>query len=507
MSIQSTKEDDNETKINPVQQESQQLPSQPQSHTPRFTDPPLLDHPMPAWIKNRTVRKSKKENNLRLPSRPAFAPPPRGMETQLTRPSPHTQHMFTPRAIESATHLTHATRTEETLALKKPIVSYLHAPIRPAIGSKGLKPFPYKIGSEKYTKATSPRVNEDYEIEVSSAATVAARNSPLKKKKKKGRTMSLESMNGEEEEEDEKEATKMTSTPLGEGGNVDDPQYLRIDLSKLPLELFDSTIYETKSHPSKWLQDDEGNDLGTTTGKSMYWVNGAWNWRSCDVLSYNEMEARYTIRFRGSQRLKKVRRINLRFDLEDPNLFHTRIMAAKKKREECKQRLRLEHYMLDMPVEEVAPISNDILKSICTRIAMPQVLGGYKRGTQLSENENEKNKNKNKNISENVHNINTVMLSKERTSTMLANMLGNVRSKYVDAVKYAQLSYMLHVLDNQTLKQEMISLNLLQPENLKITNVVPVSIKKKSHLFFKFKKKFINACHNSRLTYIELCLI
>jgi hypothetical protein len=135
---------------------------------------------------------------------------------------------------------------------------------------------------------------------------------------------------------------------------------------------------------------ETGENTGTTTGKSMYWVGGEWIWRSCDVLSYDLEDARYTIRFRGSQRLKKVRRINLRFDHENHELFEKRVFAAQSAREECKARLRLQHYMQDMPVENVSPVRSEILKSICRRIAMPQVTGGAKRGIPRSKEKDRK---------------------------------------------------------------------------------------------------------------------
>ena len=455
----------------------------------KFTDPPPMDHPMPAWVIDRTMRKNKKETQLRLPSRPAFAPPPRGMETHITRPSPHTLHMFTPRAIEHATHPTHETRNAKTLALKKPIVSYRHAPVRPAIG-KELRPFPFKVGQEKYLKPTSPRLtsgegNKDEETKqeadlIPSAATVAAAKSPLSKSSRRQAaatatatatattattsTMSLESVDGAD--------LNTKTTPLGEGGNVDDPQYLRIDLSKLPLELFDSTVYETRP-PEAWLTSLEtGENTGTTTGKSMYWVGGEWIWRSCDVLSYDLEDARYTIRFRGSQRLKKVRRINLRFDHENHELFEKRVFAAQSAREECKARLRLQHYMQDMPVENVSPVRSEILKSICRRIAMPQVTGGAKRGIPRSKEKDRKiklygssssgeQKKDTATSSSFLNDIeNNVMLSADETSALLTNMLVDVRGEYVDAVKFAQLNYMLHVLDDESLRDECQRLRL-----------------------------------------------
>ena len=58
--------------------------------------------------------------------------------------------------------------------------------------------------------------------------------------------MSLESVN------DEEAGTAATRTAAA-GGNIDNPDYLRIDISKLPLEMFDSSDYERRSSPEQWL--------------------------------------------------------------------------------------------------------------------------------------------------------------------------------------------------------------------------------------------------------------
>ena len=409
-------------------------PTMDNTNPPKFTDPPALEHPLPAWVINRTKNKQKKpgkHDGLRLPSRPSFAPPPRkqhqynsnnnnnpsgGSNNGIVRPSPHTnhgttttttapQHMFTPRAIEALSEFpSHEQKLANSFALQIPAVSYKHAPVRPAIG-QGLKPFPYKVGSEKYLKPTSPRLDLGTgkgfngrrnqggpatsgttigtATAISSTSTVFAAKSRQKTKAlaaspKKDRTMSLESVN-DDEEDGVPTTSSITATRTAATGNIDNPDYLRIDISKLPLEMFDSSEYERRSSPEQWLiNQDTGVNEGTTTGKSMYWVNGAWSWRGCDVLSYDSIGRKYTIRFRGSQRLKKVKRINLRFDHEDYATFDARVKAAKTKREQCKARLRLRHYMQDMPVEDVRPVRGSILKAICRRIAMPQVSGGKK---------------------------------------------------------------------------------------------------------------------------------
>ena len=94
---------------------------------PKFSDPPALDHPMPAWVHNLAKEKANKKKvvELRLPTRPAYAAPNRMSDQVISavaskesairtgrdgypehddrmrvrRPAPHKYHMFTPRAI------------------------------------------------------------------------------------------------------------------------------------------------------------------------------------------------------------------------------------------------------------------------------------------------------------------------------------------------------------------------------------------------------------------------
>ena len=239
--------------------------------------------------------------------------------------------------------------------------------------------------------------------------------------------MSLESVN-DDEEDGVPTSSSITATRKAATGNIDNPDYLRIDISKLPLEMFDSSEYERRSSPEQWLiNQDTGVNEGTTTGKSMYWVNGAWSWRGCDVLSYDSIGRKYTIRFRGSQRLKKVKRINLRFDHEDYATFDARVKAAKTKREQCKARLRLRHYMQDMPVEDVRPVRGSILKAICRRIAMPQVSGGRKRGHCKHVRGSGGSGVEHDDGTHGDDGSDDVMLSKEVTSRMLATMLVEVK--------------------------------------------------------------------------------
>ena len=91
--------------------------------------------------------------------------------------------------------------------------------------------------------------------------------------------------------------------------------------------------------------------------------------------------------------------------------------------------------MQDMPVEHVSPISGDILKSMCYRIALPQVTGTKKKG--------KKTRNSNKKDNDN-NSSKKVMLSEEVTSQILATMMVEVKAEYIDAVKYGELIYMIN---------------------------------------------------------------
>ena len=107
---------------------------------------------------------------------------------------------------------------------------------------------------------------------------------------------------------------------------VNDPRYLRIDVSKLPLELFDSTEFEVKANPAT------GSSTPTRPARhraqrASLCIGSASGCQDCDVLSWTTEDA--TIRFR-SQRVKRVRRINLRFDAENPDHFERRIWLRRR---------------------------------------------------------------------------------------------------------------------------------------------------------------------------------
>ncbi len=57
-----------------------------------------------------------------------------------------------------------------------------------------------------------------------------------------------------------------------------DPDYLKIDQSKLPLEIFDNIEFEQADlPPSEWL-------ASRSNGKAPYFINGKWLWRPVEIL-------------------------------------------------------------------------------------------------------------------------------------------------------------------------------------------------------------------------------
>ncbi|KAH9098913.1 hypothetical protein LEN26_016540 [Aphanomyces euteiches] len=142
--------------------------------------------------------------------------------------------------------------------------------------------------------------------------------------------------------------------------NADLEEYLKLDQSKLPLHLFDSSEYDT-STPDEMLQQCH-------TGASPFFVKGEWRWRACEIQSYNPPTEKYTIQFVGSDKEKTVRRINLRFDNEDAALFQRRIDEAIRRREEAKAQMRFDHFVAQQSVQEPRAMSRSTLEGIHRRV-------------------------------------------------------------------------------------------------------------------------------------------
>ena len=136
----------------------------------------------------------------------------------------------------------------------------------------------------------------------------------------------------------------------------DDDEFLRLDQSKLPLELFDSSEYESHT-PEEWLAIGCG-------GLSPYYRDGRWRWEPCDVLDYDARSGRYLVQFHRSGKQKYVKRINLLFDAEDRATFCERLKFCLKFRENTKSAIRFQHFVEQQPEDSSSPMADAWLSDI-----------------------------------------------------------------------------------------------------------------------------------------------
>jgi dynein heavy chain, axonemal len=138
--------------------------------------------------------------------------------------------------------------------------------------------------------------------------------------------------------------------------------FLKIDQSKLPLEIFDNIDVEEKDKsPAMWLASKSG-------GKSPYFHNNAWVWRPVEVNGFDEVTREYLVKFLPDGIEKKVRRLNLQFDDEDAAVFTERKRVAEVAREDAKQIMRLDHFVNQQPKESVVSISQESIRHIHEKV-------------------------------------------------------------------------------------------------------------------------------------------
>jgi dynein heavy chain len=138
--------------------------------------------------------------------------------------------------------------------------------------------------------------------------------------------------------------------PRGEDNEydpLDDPAYLQLDQSKLPLHEFDSAAYESHT-PEEWVAQCKKTKTG---GFSPYWQNASdgWVWMPCKVTGYESKSHNFILEFTlddGTKKEKQVQRIHLRFELEDADAFAERLEAATQRREAAKARMRFDHFVV-----------------------------------------------------------------------------------------------------------------------------------------------------------------
>ena len=151
-------------------------------------------------------------------------------------------------------------------------------------------------------------------------------------------------------EEDAYYKAKPPSPPETNGpstATLDDPKFLRLDLSKLPLETFDAAEFlEKDKSPEEWLEVCPSGSAAKFDGKE-------WKWRKVRVDSYDKTTVKYNITFLPSKQTKQVSRLNLLFDSEDKVFWERRRNEATKLRNDTKQRLRFDHFVSQQVRENV----------------------------------------------------------------------------------------------------------------------------------------------------------
>jgi dynein heavy chain len=138
--------------------------------------------------------------------------------------------------------------------------------------------------------------------------------------------------------------------------------FLKLDQSKLPLEMFDNLEYESLDRsPEEWM-------MASRRGTIPFYDSGSWTWRSVQVLGYNTDTNEYHVQFSPDGAKKFVGRLNLRFDEEEESAFTARRNFAKSAREEAKKVLRLDHFIGQQPKEAIRAIRQTSLHKIHERI-------------------------------------------------------------------------------------------------------------------------------------------
>lgn len=149
-----------------------------------------------------------------------------------------------------------------------------------------------------------------------------------------------------------------------EGSDVTahDSDFLKIDQSKLPLEMFDSIEFEElDKSPQEWVASGCG-------AHAPFFHMHEWMWREVKVLGYDEATHEFQVQYLPDGITKPIHRLNLRFDTENASQFEARKAAAEKARKETKQIMRLDHFINQQPKEEIRPIGQKSLRNIHERV-------------------------------------------------------------------------------------------------------------------------------------------
>ena len=192
-------------------------------------------------------------------------------------------------------------------------------------------------------------------------------------------------------------STTSTTTTASSIIRTADPDELykvfRSELDKLPLELFDNPSEENDRSPEEWVAlgaeeaggggqargGSRGSERGSkgkdgsktpvgTPARSLFYVNREWQWSPCRVLSYDASTAEFTIAFSHPTLIKRVKRLSILFDAEDPARFSSRLERCRSLREQALASRRYASFIEEQNPNSFAPIQQQALHGIVGRL-------------------------------------------------------------------------------------------------------------------------------------------
>eukprot|EP00667_Euglena_gracilis_P000033 EG_transcript_33 len=135
-----------------------------------------------------------------------------------------------------------------------------------------------------------------------------------------------------------------------------------------PLDDFDNTDLDPCT-PEEWVA--MGQDCGGTPARSKFHYDSEHaDWAPCRVQDYNPTTGEFLIEWNDTRKQKWVRRLNLVFDDEDPELWQIRLDHAMHLRAEAESKVRLWLYIEQQPDEWVAPIDEVQVDRILALVAV-----------------------------------------------------------------------------------------------------------------------------------------
>jgi hypothetical protein len=107
------------------------------------------------------------------------------------------------------------------------------------------------------------------------------------------------------------------------------PEFLKLDMSQLPLSAYDSPELFDRQSPEEWIESSGGRGLSPFMRGS----SGPREWLPCDVLGYDAASDQFSIRFDHNGFAKKVHRLRLTFDGEDRAMFDRRVAFCEERQQ------------------------------------------------------------------------------------------------------------------------------------------------------------------------------